>query len=102
MELMGTHTVQRVIVLPFLLAIAALPAFAGTRVEQTDPSITYSGNWYSNESGLHSGGTAALTNARGARATITFTGTGISWIGVADAWSGFATVYLDGAMSIVD
>jgi hypothetical protein len=34
-----------------------------TRVEQDDPTISYSGNWYSNEHAAHSAGTAALTNA---------------------------------------
>src|SRR5204862_4812709 len=29
-------------------------------------------------------------------------GTGISWIGVADPWSGFARVYLDGVLKTVD
>ena len=77
-------------------------AEAVTRVEQGDPRITYSGNWYANESASHSGGAAALTNAPGARVTITFTGTGITWIGVADGWSGLATVFLDGAMTVVD
>ena len=80
------------------------PAFAQgiTRVEQGDAAITYSGNWYANDNAAHSGGTATLTNARGARAAISFTGTGISWIGVADGWAGLATVYVDGAMTIVN
>ena len=73
-----------------------------TRVEQDDRSIVYSGNWYSNDGANHSGNVATLTNAPGARATITFTGTGIAWLGVIDGWSGLATVYLDGAMTVVD
>jgi hypothetical protein len=73
-----------------------------TRVQQDDPSITYSGNWYANDTALHSGDAATLTNARGARATITFTGTGISWIGVADAWSGLANVHIDGRLQVLD
>jgi hypothetical protein len=73
-----------------------------TRIDQTDPSIAYSGNWYSNTSTAHNGGTAALTNTRGARATLTFNGTGITWLGVLDGWSGLATIYLDGAMQTID
>jgi hypothetical protein len=72
------------------------------RLEQDDPSITYTGNWYSNASSANSGGTAALTNARGATATLSFTGTGVTWIGVLDPWSGFATLFLDGTMYYVD
>jgi hypothetical protein len=75
---------------------------AVTRIEQDDPSVTYSGNWYSNSSNAHSSGLAALTNTRGSRATITFTGTGITWLGVKDGWSGLANVYLDGQMQVID
>jgi alpha-amylase len=90
-----------------MLAVFAAPnAFAQggsmTRIEQDDPNIVYSGNWYSNESPLHSGGVAALTNAPGARVTLSFTGTGITWVGVVDGYSGLATVYVDGGMTITD
>jgi hypothetical protein len=73
-----------------------------TRVEQDDPSVQYSGNWYNNDNAAHSGGRAALTNARGARVTLTFIGTGITWIGIKDAWSGLATLHLDGEMATID
>src|SRR5690242_10227281 len=88
-----------------MIAMFPVPgAFAQglTRIEQDNPNITYSGNWYSNESPLHSGGGAALTNTKGARLTLSFTGTGITWVGVEDAYSGLATVYVDGHMQIVD
>ena len=88
----------------FTLSVRSAAAQGGgiTRIEQDDAAVTYSGNWYGNENGALSGGTAALTNTRGARVTISFTGTGINWIGVADAWAGIATVYVDGAMTIVN
>jgi hypothetical protein len=85
-----------------LLSTAVAAQAAVTRVEQNDKNVVYSGNWYSNENGANSGGSAALTNTRGARVSITFTGTGIAWIGVTDAWAGLATVYLDGSMKIVN
>src|SRR5205809_218525 len=69
-----------------------------TRVEENDASITYSGTWYKNSSSLHSGGNAALTNAKDAQVTIAFTGTGINWIGLTDPWAGIAWVYLDGTL----
>lgn len=72
------------------------------RIEQDNPAIVYSGNWYSNGSNAHSAGLAALTNTGGARATLTFTGTGIAWVGVKDGWSGLANVYLDGKMQVID
>ena len=33
-----------------------------------------------------------------ARAILTFTGTGISWIGYRDEWSGIARVFMDGVL----
>jgi hypothetical protein len=84
------------------LAIGASSALAQTRIEQNDPAITYSGNWYTNDASADTGGHAMLTNTKGARASITFNGTGIAWIGVADAFAGLATVYLDGTMQVIN
>ena len=33
-----------------------------------------------------------------ARATLTFTGTAVGWIGYRDEWSGIARIYVDGVM----
>jgi hypothetical protein len=73
-----------------------------TRIEENDPSIAYSGAWYTNPSSSNSNGSAALTNAAGARAIVSFSGTGITWIGVGDPWSGVARVYLDGTLNTID
>jgi hypothetical protein len=83
-------------------AAAVTHAEALTHIEQNDPSVTYSGGWWPNTNASHRGGEAVLTNTRGSRATVSFTGTGITWKGVADAWAGLATVYIDGRMQIVD
>jgi hypothetical protein len=101
---MTTRILRATLIVPVLLALTVSSGVAQsiTRVEQNDPSITYSGNWYSNSNSAHTGGIAALTNTRGARAQITFTGTAITWIGVADGWAGLATVYLDGTQKVVD
>ncbi len=102
---MSTRVSRTLLLIPVLLLLTSTHGLAQgsmTRVEQNDPSVTYSGNWYSNSNASNTGGVAALTNTKGARAAITFTGTGVSWIGVSDGWAGLATVYLDGAMKIVD
>jgi hypothetical protein len=75
---------------------------ATVRIPETDPSITYTGQWYSNTNSEHSGGVAALTNAKGAQATISFNGTGITWVGVTDPGAGVAYLYLDGVLTTVD
>jgi hypothetical protein len=80
----------------------ALAQSGTTRIEENDPSITYTGTWYTNGESPNSGGKAVLTNQKGARAAITFNGTGITWIGVADQYSGLAQVYLDGTLSTID
>src|SRR2546423_15183235 len=84
------------------LAVGSASATAQTRVEQNDPAITYSGNWYTNDGAANTGGHAVLTNAKGARASIAFNGTGISWLGVADADAGLEPVYLDGTMQVIN
>lgn len=73
-----------------------------TLITETDPSITYTGNWYQNYETPNYGGEAYLTNAKDATAVVTFNGTGITWYGVEDPYSGLAQVYLDGTPSVVD
>ena len=67
-------------------------------IEQNDPAVTYSGNWYLNSSSRESGGSAVLAVDPGSTATVLFNGTGILWIGYRDPWSGLAQVYLDGVL----
>src|SRR5579871_1241961 len=88
--------------LALLLCAFAFSAQTITRVEQNDPSVTYSGNWFTNNSSANSGGLAALTNGINDIAAITFTGTGITWIGVRDPGNGLAWVNLDGTTALVD
>jgi hypothetical protein len=69
-------------------------------IEQNNPAVTYTGNWYLNTSPYESGGSAALAVDPGATATVLFNGTGITWIGYMDPWSGLAEVYVDGVAKI--
>jgi hypothetical protein len=43
----------------------------------------------------NSGGSSVMAMDAGSRATVTFNGTGVTWIGYRDAWSGIANVYVD-------
>jgi Big-like domain-containing protein len=67
------------------------------RVEESDPAAHFSPcAWDPGTLPLASGGRAIRSNAAGAQAVFDFTGTGVSWIGLRDAWSGIANVYVDG------
>ena len=54
-----------------------------------------SGTWTSHTSDKAIGGSYANLNSKG-EAQISFKSTGIAWIGRRNAYSGIATVYLDG------
>jgi len=94
----------------YLVDVAAsAPAYPGsssplsTRYEQDHPSVSLTGGWYPNGYSLHSGGSAVLALDPGARATFSFSGTGVRWIGYCDQWSGIGRVFLDGRLaSLVD
>jgi PKD repeat protein len=75
----------------------SLPPAPGsvTRVEESDPAWTFSGDWIVNASAPHSGDRAKLALAAGARATLTFSGTRAVWIAYRDDWAGTARVYID-------
>jgi len=94
----------------YLIDLSALtPRAAGsqnsiaTRVEQDAAAVSYgcppSLTWYTNTDPRHSGGSAALAMNLGCRATFTFTGTGVRWIGAGDQWSGIAVVSIDGVVA---
>jgi uncharacterized protein (TIGR03437 family) len=92
------------ILLAFLVAALPGAVFAQTvtRFEQDDPRIAYSGTWYPNTNSLESGGSALLANLKGSQAVVVFNGTGITWIGASDYYSGMCYLTLDGAPSTVN
>ena len=70
----------------------------GTRYEEGDASITYTGPWIRNNVNRSwSEGAAHTSETPGARATFSFTGTSVSWISCQKASIANAKVYLDGA-----
>ena len=73
------------------------------RVEETDPSVAYVGSWLTQSRSDLSGGTVVESNDSNGTATVTFTGTSVSWIGFKGPWAGIAQVYVDGTLkSTVD
>jgi uncharacterized protein (TIGR03437 family) len=92
------------ILLTCLVAVLPVAVLAQTvtRFEQNDPRITYTGTWYPNTNALESGGSALLANLRGSQAVVIFNGTGISWVGASDYYSGICYLTLDGVPISVD
>src|SRR5712691_8498628 len=86
-----------------MTAIVVVDAFdvitSGTRRQETDPAITYTAGWLQgNRDHPYSEGTAAVSTIPGDRATFTFTGTSVSWIGFKGPQAGIARVILDGTV----
>ncbi len=89
-----------VVVDAFDVAPAFPPPAAGTRVEETASSLSYSANWtHGDATRAWSGGTAAVSATAGARATVAFTGTELRWIGLGGPQAGIARIFLDGAFN---
>jgi trimeric autotransporter adhesin len=78
-----------------------LPSLAPqvTRIQQTDPAVTYSveGWIHSSPNSLFSGRTITSSTTTSARVDFRFTGTAVRWIGQRRREAGTALVYLDGA-----
>jgi hypothetical protein len=71
-------------------------AGAATRIEDTDPAVSYTGTWVHGTDARATGGTYAEANLAGAVATLSFTGTEIRWLGYAFDGGGIARVSVDG------
>jgi hypothetical protein len=68
-----------------------------TRYEQDDSRLAYQGTWAPTTEAADSGGSYTKANATGARVTITFTGTSLTWIAKTSQSFGQAYLSLDGA-----
>jgi len=77
--------------------VVATPAPPVARAQETDAAIAYTGVWVSGgHSTLFSGEDSRQSVAVGARATLTFSGTAVRWIGERGFATGVARVSLDG------
>jgi hypothetical protein len=115
----GTHTIvvevtgrknasatdNAVVVDAFDVGPAVPPTVIGTRIENSSSAIAFTAGWASAAvtNAAWSGGSAAASSTAGARATVTFTGTTVSLIGLRGPQTGIARVFLDGAFhALVD
>lgn len=79
-------------------AIVYMAASAGT-YDQTNSAVEYSGSWKSVASSNDLGGTSAVTYSSSAKATFSFTGSGVQWLSRYSPSSGISKVYVDGALT---
>jgi hypothetical protein len=85
------------------VTVSNAPPSGTTRSEESAATLSPAGAWSELSSAgagaTLSGDRAVFASASGARATFTFTGTGVSWIGLRCEICGFANVFLDGALA---
>jgi uncharacterized protein (TIGR03437 family) len=67
-------------------------------VDQTNPAVNYGGHWFQTAGAAYIGGSVNSATDTGAWVNLTFNGTGVTWIGYRDQWSGIAQVFVDGAL----
>lgn len=101
----GSHTLtavardgagNRAISAPVTITVSNPPV---VRYEESDPDVSFTPGWMQADSGWFawSGGAALQTFSPGARATLGFFGTSVTWIGYRSGRSGIARVYVDGS-----
>src|SRR3954463_12237896 len=82
-------------------AAGASRAAAGMHVEESDPAVTLTGDWTQSSSELGwSGGSARQSTAAGARASLAFSGTSVTWFGARGKDMGIAMLSVDGAPGV--
>lgn len=70
-----------------------------TRLNDTAAAITYGPGWRSASYSAYAGRQVTYSTRRGSWATMTFTGTGIAWVGPVGPTRGKAKVYVDGKLA---
>ena len=70
-----------------------------TRLNDTHASITYASTWKNASYSAYAGRQVTYTTRKGATATLTFTGTGVAWVGPTGPTRGKAQVFVDGKLA---
>ena len=95
------------LVLPMVGASAAPPpakplikdweqAWETTTIQENSKRLTYTGRWARADHDAYLGDHVRFSDARGSKVSLSFTGTGITWVGPVGPTRGRADVYLDG------
>ncbi|HEY8199427.1 MAG TPA: S8 family serine peptidase [Candidatus Limnocylindrales bacterium] len=75
---------------------ATPPAIAPRLLSQTSSAVAYAGHWTTHSTPYSIGGSTKRTRAKGASATLTFTGRQVAWVGPRGRGRGKVKVYVDG------
>ena len=73
-------------------------SYSVTTYQETNTRIKYHGRWITGTNTRYLGRKVRYSNQTGSKATLTFTGTAISWIGPVGPTRGKANVYLNGRL----
>jgi len=73
---------------------------AATRIEDTNPAVSYAGAWVHGTDPRATGGTFTEIQTAGAVANLNFTGTGVRWLGFLSTNTGIARVSVDGVFKL--
>lgn len=71
-----------------------------TSIDDTDPAVTYSGEWQTGPGAAKFGGSDHYTDHQGASASLSFTGNSISLFGAQAPWHGDLSVSVDGGAAV--
>jgi Bacterial Ig domain len=87
---------------PVMVTVAngPVPPSSTRRFEESDPSVSLSAGWLASNPDAWftwSGGRAVYSSVPNARATFSFTGRSVTWIGYRSVDSGIARLFVDGA-----
>ena len=102
LALLGASAILTLLSLSWVSAQVSVPMAgvvpsSGSRVEESNPSVVYTGVWLPQHRADLSGGSIVESPYPVSTASLTFVGTGIRWIGYRAVWGGIAQVYIDGA-----
>jgi len=71
---------------------------AATRIEDTNPAVSYTGTWVHGTHPIATGGTFSESNVARDTVTLSFTGTGVRWLSARNTNNGKAAVLIDGVL----
>ncbi|MCR8644374.1 glycoside hydrolase N-terminal domain-containing protein [Paenibacillus sp. N1-5-1-14] len=86
----------------YVITSTVTPSVQPIKVDESDPSIVYTGNWSTYSSPQDYGGTEKYSSTAGSSAQFTFIGTAVKLISMKQSNMGKIDVYVDGVLAQAD